>query len=309
MIGLQLSYRDPRELVDSIMRAEERGVPAVWITQGGVSPDSIALLAAAAAVTTSIKLGTAIIPTWPRAPILLAQQAMAMEALAPGRFRLGIGPSTPAAMVPLYGAGYRRPLSQLREYLTVIRAFLHDGSVDFQGEFARARVRLREPINVPVLASALSVGAFRLCGEASDGAISWMCPWHYLRDKALPALREGAARAGREAPPLVAHVPVCLSDDKEAIRVATQDQVGAYGTFPVYQKMFAAAGYPDTGSGFSDELIEALVVSGDEESISTRLRQVRREGATEVMAHMLFVGEDRAAYQDRVFEMLARANG
>jgi F420-dependent oxidoreductase-like protein len=308
MIGLQLSYRDPRELVESIRRAEERGVPAIWITQGGVSPDSIALLAAAAVLTTSIRLGTAIIPTWPRAPILLAQQAMAMEALAPGRFRLGIGPSTPAAMVPLYGAEYRKPLSQLREYLTVIRAFLHDGGVDFQGEFARAKVRLRQPISVPVLASALSTGAFRLCGEASDGAISWMCPWDYLRDTALPALREGAATAGREPPPLVAHVPVCLSDDKEAVRVATQDQVGAYGTFPVYQKMFAAAGYPDVGSGFSDELIESLVVSGDEESIIARLLQVRREGAAEVMAHMLFVGDDRSAYQERVFDMLARAN-
>ena len=307
MIGVQLSNRDGRELVETIRRAEELGVAAVWTPQGGVIPDTMLLLAAAAMITTRIHLGTSIIPTWPRAPILIAQQAMAMHALAPGRFRLGIGPSTPAAMVPLYGAAYRKPLTQLREYLTVIRSFLHEGAVDFKGEFVSARVRLREPIDVPVLASALSPGAFRLCGEAADGAISWMCPWDYLRDVALPALREGAAAAGREPPPLVAHLPICLSSDLNAVRVAAQEQVGAYGTFPVYQAMFKAAGYPDVGEGFSDALIDALVAYGSDDQIIERLALIRRGGAAEVMTHILFVGEDRAAYQDRAFALLARA--
>ena len=306
-IGVQLSNRDGRELVETIRRAEERGVGAVWTPQGGVMPDTIVLLGAAAMITSRIKLGTSIVPTWPRAPILIAQQAMGMEALAPGRFRLGIGPSTPAAMGPLYGTDYRKPLSQLREYLTVIRSFLHEGAVDFHGEFAGARVRLREPIDVPVMASALSAGAFRLCGEAADGAISWMCPWDYLKTVALPALRQGAETAGREAPPLIAHVPICLSSDREAIRVAAQEQVGAYGTFPFYQAMFKAAGYPDTAAGYSDELVESLVASGSDEQIIERLGQIRREGAAEVMTHILFVGEDRAAYQDRAFDLLARA--
>jgi F420-dependent oxidoreductase-like protein len=306
-IGVQLSHRDGRELVETIRRADELGVAAAWTPQGGVMPDTMVLLGAAAMVTSRIKLGTSIIPTWPRAALLIAQQAMGMEALAPGRFRLGIGPSTPAAMGPLYGTDYRKPLSQLREYLTVIRAFLHDGAVDFHGEFAGARVRLRDPIGVPVMASALSAGAFRLCGEAADGAISWMCPWDYLKAVAMPAMREGAEAAGREVPPLIAHVPLCLSSDREEIRVAAQEQVGAYGTFPVYQAMFKAAGYPDTAEGFPDELVEALVASGSEDQIIERLAQIRREGAGEIMTHILFVGEDRAAYQDRAFRLLARA--
>ena len=98
MIGVQLSFRDPHDLIDAIRQAEEHGVDAVWLPQGGVSPDMMMLLAATSMVTQRIKLGTSIIPTWPRAPLFLAQQAMAMEALAPGRFRLGIGPSTQAAM-------------------------------------------------------------------------------------------------------------------------------------------------------------------------------------------------------------------
>src|SRR5690606_13747279 len=120
MIGLQLSFRDPKELVGAIRRADELGVEAVWLPLAGVSPDTMMLLAAAAMVTERIKLGTSIIPTWPRAPIFIAQQVLAMEGLAPGRFRLGIGPSTPAAMAPLYGVDYREPMTHLREYLTVL---------------------------------------------------------------------------------------------------------------------------------------------------------------------------------------------
>jgi F420-dependent oxidoreductase-like protein len=306
-IGVQLSNRDGRQLVETIRRAEERGVAAVWVSQGGISPDTMVLLGAAAMVTGRIKLGTSIIPTWPRAPILIAQQAMGIESLAPGRFRLGIGPSTAAAMGPLYGADYRKPLSQLREYLTIIRVFLHDGAVDFHGEFAGARVRLQQPIDVPVMASALSAGAFRLCGEAADGAITWMCPWDYLKGVGLPAMRNGAGVAGRETPPLIAHVPICLSSDIDEVRSAAREQVGAYGRFPVYQAMFKAAGFPDTAEGLLNELIDSLVAYGSEDQIIERLAQIRREGASEVMAHMLFVGEDREAYQDRVFDLLARA--
>jgi alkanesulfonate monooxygenase SsuD/methylene tetrahydromethanopterin reductase-like flavin-dependent oxidoreductase (luciferase family) len=258
-------------------------------------------------VTQRIKFGTSIVPTWPRAPIFLAQQVMALDALAPGRFRLGLGPSTQAAMGPLYDVKWRQPMTQLREYLTILRGFLHEGSIDFHGKFAGARVRLREPIDVPVMASALSPGAFRVCGEAADGAISWMCPWNYLRDVALPALREGAAAAGREAPPLIAHVPVCLEDDPEVVRAAAQDQVGAYGTFPVYQAMFKAAGFDDTAHGYPQPLIDSLVVSGSPDAIIGRFVQMQREGAGEIMAHAIYVGTDRPAYLQRIFALLSRA--
>jgi F420-dependent oxidoreductase-like protein len=311
-IGIQLSFREPRELVAAVQRAEERGVDAVWLPQGGMTPDTMMLLSAAAMVTSRIKFGTSIIPTWPRAPIFIAQQVMALDGLAPGRFRLGIGPSTPAAMGPMYGVDYREPMAHLREYLTILRAFLHGGNVDFQGKFAGAKVRLREPEllsrQVPVMASALSPGAYRVCGEMADGAISWMSPWRYLRDTALPALREGAAAAGREAPPLIAHVPVCLDTDPDVVRAAVQDQVGAYGKFPVYQAMFRASGYGDTAEAYPQALIDELVLSGDEDSVIERFAQMQREGVGEIMAHCIYVGTDRATYLDRLFDLLARAS-
>jgi alkanesulfonate monooxygenase SsuD/methylene tetrahydromethanopterin reductase-like flavin-dependent oxidoreductase (luciferase family) len=147
-----------------------------------------------------------------------------------------------------------------------------------------------------------------VCGELADGAISWMCAWPYLRDAALPAMAEGAAAAGRETPPLIAHVPVCLSEDPEEVRAATREQVGRYGQFPNYQAMFALAGYPDVANGYPHELIDNLVVSGDSETIGACLKTILAEGAGEIIAHPLVLGDDREAYLERFFDVIAASN-
>jgi len=305
MIGVFVPSLEAREAVESIKVAEDMGVGAVWLTQAGVAPDSMAVLAAAAAVTERIKLGTAIIPTWPRAAVLIAQQALAIDMIAPGRFRLGIGPSTAAGMEPLYGVKYRRPMKNLREYLATLQALLHQGRVKFEGEFVQALARLSRPAEVQVMASALSPGAFRVCGEAAEGAISWMCAWRYLRDTALPAMAEGAKAAGRDTPPLIAHVPVCLSEDREEVRRAAREQVGRYSQFPPYQAMFAAAGYGDVSGGLTDELIDDLVVSGTAAAVRRRLEEIIGEGAGEVLVHPLITGDDRNGYVRRVYEAIS----
>ena len=306
MIGVFVPSLEAREAVESIKVAEDLGVAAVWLTQAGVAPDSMAVLAAAAAVTDRIKLGTAIIPTWPRAAVLIAQQALAIDMIAPGRFRLGIGPSTAAGMEPLYGVKYRRPMKNLREYLTTLQALLHEGRVKFEGEFVQALARLSRPADVPVMASALSPGAFRVCGEAAEGAISWMCAWQYLRNTALPAMAAGAKAAGRrETPPLIAHVPVCLSEDRDEVRRAAREQVGRYSQFPPYQAMFAAAGYGDLSGGLTDELIDDLVVSGTATAVRARLEEILGEGAGEVLVHPLVIGDDREAYVRSIYETIS----
>src|SRR5690606_26750398 len=116
-----------------------------------------------------------------------------------------------------------KPLEHLREYLAVLRGLLWEGAIDFSGTHFRARARLPdgvEPPRTPLPISALRAGAFRLAGEIADGAISWVCPVPYLVNTARPALEEGAKAAGRPTPPLIGHVPVALSEDREAVRAA-----------------------------------------------------------------------------------------
>lgn len=308
MIGAFVQGRDARQIVDAIVRFEKAGVPAAWLTMGGVAADAPTVFAAAAVQTQSIRLGTSIIPTWPRHPIAIAQQAIALASIAPGRFRLGIGPSHQPAMEALIGVKWRKPLLQLREYLTVITTLFRTGAVDFQGEHVTARARIPAPVDVPVMASALREGSFRLCGELADGAISWVAPWRYLKERALPALAEGARAAGRVQPPLIAHVPIAISEDATAVRQAAREQIGFYGRVPFYAAMYQAAGYGDTSAGASDALIDDLVVYGTEQEVVGRLRAILAEGAGEVIAHPVLVGEDRQASLDEAIAAIVAAN-
>src|SRR5918998_32111 len=132
-IGIALQGFDPATAVNLIVEAEQAGIGAAWMTTGAIQADALTLFAGAAVRTERILLGSAIIPTWPRNPVFIAQQVQALEGLAPGRLRLGIGPSTAAAMRP-FGVDFKTPLSQLEEYLRVLRSLLHEGAVDFTGQ-------------------------------------------------------------------------------------------------------------------------------------------------------------------------------
>src|SRR5262249_21981229 len=155
------------------------------------------------------------------------------------------------------------------------RAALNGVKVDFDGRRLKAHVQLPGPTRVAVMASALRAIGFRTCGELADGAISWVCPLPYLRDVAVPALREGAQKAGRAAPPLIAHVPVSVSDDPAGVRKGATEQLGRYPRVPYYSQMFQDAGFPEAREGtLSDRIIDALVVHGSAADVKKRLREL-----------------------------------
>ena len=308
MIGVYIQETEATRMVDAIRAADAAGVPAFWLTVGGTAPDAAMVFAAAAMVTENIKLGTSIIPTWPHHPVALAQQALTMASLAPGRFRLGIGTSHDATMEATFGIEYKRPLLQLREYLTVLTELLRNGEVEFDGQFAKTKAKLAGPVDVPVMASALRPASFRLCGELADGAISWVAPWAYLRDIALPALQDGAASAGRTPPPLIAHVPVFLGSNKEEMLERSRGMIGRYGRLPNYRGMMDAAGFAASADGDVDPFLEALVIWGSDDTVASGLRQILNEGAGEIIVHPIFSSGDRDAYNQRLFEVISQAN-
>jgi F420-dependent oxidoreductase-like protein len=306
MFGVAIQARSAAAAVEQIAQAEAAGVQAAWATMGGAGGvDMIPVYAAAAARTERILLGSAIVHTWSRHPLTFAQEAMAIDELGPGRFRLGIGPTTAFFVERSYGRPYIKPLTNLREYLYTIRTLLHEGSVEFEGVHVSARARLSPHRPLPVMASALRPKSYELCGELSDGAISWVSPLKYLVDTALPALRAGAAKADRDAPPLVAHVPIAVTTDREAARTMAREQLAMYARVPNYQGMFAAAGY-DVSEGYGDDLLDDLVVSGTEDEVVAGLQRWIDAGAGEVLAHPL-VGPDRESSIAAAFAAVARA--
>jgi F420-dependent oxidoreductase-like protein len=288
-----------------IERAEQLGIQAAWMTTGGARLDSITTFAAAALRTQHIALGTSIVPTFPRHPLVMAQQTQVVAQLAPGRFRLGVGPSHRPTMEAM-GIKLTSPLGHLREYLRICKALLQHGKVDFDGTFYKAHGAIPEPLDVPVMASALQRGSFELCGEEADGAISWICPGPYLRDVALPAMHAGAERAGRPVPPLIAHAPVCVHESADDVRAAVRAQI-TNPRLPFYQRMLIAAGFPEAETGtWSDRMIDAVVLWGNEARVEERLHELLAWGATEILATPVPAGSNRPASLDRTLRLLGR---
>jgi F420-dependent oxidoreductase-like protein len=305
-IGAALHEFGAANQLGAIELADRLGVSTAWLTTGGVGPDALTIFAAAAVKTTQIKLGTAIIPTWPRHPLAVVQQVVALASLAPGRIRLGVGPSHRPTIEGMYGIPFERPMEHLREYVSVLKGALQQGTFDFEGSRYRVKGQVPQPPNVPVMLSALRPGSFRLAGEVSDGALAWICPLPYLRDRALLALKEGAASVSREKPLMVAHCFVAVSEDAAAVRETARDRLAVYARLPFYQEMFVEAGFPEARQGtFSDAMLDAVVVHGDEAAVSKRLGEYLEAGMDEVIASTLVVGEDRAASLERTLRLLA----
>lgn len=306
-IGLHAGAPNAAASLDLMRRAEAAGVQAAWLTTGGTGLDALTLFAAAAVQTDHILFGTSIVPTYPRHPIVAAQQAQVLDQLAPGRLRLGVGPSHRPTMRAMFGYNLRAPLTNLREYLRILRALLHEGSVNFDGQEYTAHASIPNPAPIPVMASALQEGSFELCGAEADGAISWVSPAAYLRDKALPAMRRGSDRAGRETPPLIAHAPVCISANPDATRLAVQQQLSNYPRLPFYQQMWAAAGYPEAAEEtWSDGMIAATVLAGDADTVGERMAAMLNMGIAELLVTPVTAGDDPAADLEQTVSLLGK---
>ena len=307
-LGVVVSAPDSSAVLTSIADLEQRGIPAAWLTSAGAGgADPLSVFVGAALRTQHIQLGTAITQTFPRHPIAVVQQVQVLAQLAPGRFRLGLGTSGRAGMEQTYGVNFRAPLGHLREYLRIVKALLHTGSVDLAGRYYRARTRIAAPVDVPVMAAALGEKAYELCGAEADGAISWVCPGSYLRDVALPALKRGADSAGRPVPPLVTHAPVCVHDDAEEVRAAVRQQFGGFARAPFYQNMFRAAGFPEVAQEtWSEAMTDAVALWGDEARVAEGIAGLFALGATELLLSPVPAGNDRAASLERTLRLLSQ---
>lgn len=303
-IGVHVTAPTVRGTIEAISRLEAAGIETAWMTSGAGTADPLVVFAAASMATDRIKMGTSIVHTYPRHPLALVQEALAIDQLAPGRLRLGVGPSGPRVIEPSFGIAYERPTTHLREYVTILRQALTTGEVNFEGEVLKARVRLPGPTQVEVLNSALRAKSFQLAGELTDGAISWMCAREYMRDVAAPALAKGAEQADRALPALVTHVPLVVSTNEAAVRAQVPVQFGFYLKVIMYQRMFRDAGYPEAAEGtFSDRLLDNLVIWGDEATVRRRVAEMKGYGASEILVSIVNLRDDPAA-GDRTIEVL-----
>ncbi|GHO98028.1 LLM class F420-dependent oxidoreductase [Reticulibacter mediterranei] len=319
-VGVCIEGSDPVDSLSQFRAAELAGVQQVWMTAGGAgsgSPDTLTLFATAAAQTRHIRLGTAITVTYLRHPLLMAQQALVIHALAPGRLRLGIGPGARESLEGWYGLEVSAPLSYQKEYVQILRGSLWESSADFHGTFFQTRGAVRmgnfdavitasQSVQIPLLVAALGAKAFQQAGEIADGALSWMCPVPYLLNQARPALQVGAEIRSRPVPPLVAHLMVAMSTDEAAVLAAVRQRVQVYARVSGYARAFVRAGFAEAVEGDEkalDALARALVISGDESTVRQRIQELVEQGLDELMLQLVPVTSETSE-RERLFHLV-----
>jgi 5,10-methylenetetrahydromethanopterin reductase len=277
-------------LVERAQRAEAAGFDSVWLPQV-MGVDALMVLALAGPATSTVELGTAVVPTYPRHPSALASQALTAQQASGGRIALGIGLSHRFLIENGLGLDYSRPVPHMREYLTVLKGLLAGEQVNFAGELYRvvAQITVAEAAAPPVLVAALGPAMLRLCGRLADGTITWMGGVPYLHEVAIPTMTQAALAAGRPRPRFVAMVPVAVTDDVAAARVAVNATYAMYGQIPSYRATLDRGGAQDPAD---------VAIIGTEEEVGTGLRAYAAAGVTDLSAAISpAVGNAEATYE------------
>jgi len=290
IVGVAISGPSSKYVVDSIVEAEQEGIPAVWLTSGGGSGDSLSVLAAAAARTDKILLGTSIIRIWSRHPVTTAEQVSTISSIAPGRFRLGVGSGINSTVERTFGVKFHSPLTHISEYIHIVRTLLHSGSVSFKGSCYTACSELPGiSDDVPVMSSALGPKSYEMAGKVADGAISWVTPHSYATGEALTILQESSHAVQRTTPSLILHAALCITDDICEGKRGVRSRLGYFPTIPFYSDMFARAGFSNSAkSGWTDEMIDSILICGTEHQASQELDFLFASGVSEILVTVVF---------------------
>jgi 5,10-methylenetetrahydromethanopterin reductase len=298
---------DLRDGLSYVRYAEAHGFEAVWQAESRLVRDAIVPMAAYAAVTERVKIGSGVINNWTRNIGLLAATFLTLDDLAPGRIICGIG----AWWDPLahnVGIERRKPLTAMRETVEVLRRLLNMERVTFHGEFHHVEgIELdvvhgrREPRNVPIMIGATGDQMMELTGEIADGAVLNYCVPPEYNVRALELLEKGARKAGRkfddiDRPQLV----VCSVDFDREIAIdstrmlltqylAQQPHIAkASGVSPeVVTKIQSILGWPATKEQINqakhlvpEELIHRITASGTPAEARSKVVEYRKGGCT-----------------------------
>jgi F420-dependent oxidoreductase-like protein len=291
-------------LIDDGVHAEAAGFRSFWFPQVPGYLDAMTAMALLGQVTSTIELGTAVVPIQTRHPMIMAQQAMTTQVACGGRFTLGMGPSHDWIIDGQLGIPYDRPVGVVRDSLDVLlAAFSGPGPVDVDnGNFrVHSPMDVAESQPVPILLAALGPTMLRIAGERTDGTILWMADERAIGEHVAPRITESARSAGRAAPRIVAGVPVALCADGEVddARALASEVLGHAHFSPNYVRLLEHGDAEDVGD---------TMAAGSESTVLNRLQRYRDAGVTDLAARVVPVGGDteaRRASSKRTREFLA----
>ena len=285
------------KIVEHAAAAQQDGFASYWLAEhptGGF--DALTVLALVGQQVPQLELGTAIVPTYPRHPLVLAGQAQTAANSMSNTLTLGVGLSHQVMMAQL-GIGFEKPIRHLREYLSVLMPLLREGRVEFSGDTLSAHAQLFQTPDkqVPVVVAALGPQALGVAGRLSDGTtLAWVGP-KTVRQHIVPRISDAAAAAGRAAPRVIATLPVCVTADEAAVRAAIGKGLKMYGELPSYRAMFEREGV----AGPAD-----VAIVGSADAVREGIAQMAEAGVTDFAASEFYLQADERAHTRELLRSL-----
>ena len=290
-VGALELMRDIQERLYRISAAEQDGFDSYWLPQH-FGADMLTVIAMAGMQTSRIELGTAVVPTYPRHPVALAQQALTAQVAVNGRLTLGIGVSHRSTIEDWLGLTYASPLQHIEEYLAVLRPLLHESGVDYHGQQYRVAGELQIPdadmVSCPILLAALGPKMLEIAGRLTEGTITWMTGPRTLQNHIIPRIRQAAQAAGQPAPRICVGLPIAVTDNPQAARDRAARLFQHYAALPSYRAMLQREGAPDPGQ---------IAIVGNETAVTTQLQHLAQIGATDLLATIFPVDDPQTSTQ------------
>jgi len=279
------------DIVNEARVAKEWGLHTFWSSQI-FGHDALTALAIVGREVPGIELGTAVIPTYPRHPWVMAQQALSTQAVINSRggspLVLGIGLSHQIVVESMWGLSYAKPVRHLREYLSVLMPLLEGQPVSFQGEEYRVQGALAAngSSRPTVVIAALGPQMLRVTGAMADGTSTWCVGPKTLSELTIPTLRQAAADAGRPDPRVVCALPIAVTDNVDAARKAAAQVFAVYDTLPSYKTMMNREGVDGPGG---------LAIVGTEAEVRDQVKELQAIGVTDFNAGIFTANPEEIA--------------
>ena len=274
-------------MVAEARRAEADGFASFWAPQI-FGHDALTALAVIGREVPRIELGTSVVPTYPRHPMMMAQQALTVNAAASGRLCLGIGLSHQIVVESMWGMSFDKPVRHMREYLEVMMPLLEGKPVSHAGE----AFTVNGGINVPggtrpnVVVAALGEQMLKVTAALADGTLTWCTGPQTLANHTIPTLKAAADKVGRDSARVIAALPVCVTTDREAALQRAAQVFVVYGQLPSYRAMLDKEG----AAGPAD-----IAIIGSASEVADRIMALAEIGVTDFAAVEFGANADEAA--------------
>ena len=293
--------------IDYAQRADERGFRSAWFPEITFA-DSFGPATAAALRTEHILLGTGVVGVWSRSAVTMALQAATLHQLSGERLLLGLGVQARGYVSGWHGQQYQKPVTAMREFVTILRLILSGERATFDGDVFSVR-NFQLQMEPPARQARIYIAAngpkmIQLAGELADGMLGYFHSVDYVRDVVFPNLGIGAARSGRDLSDFDVTVgfPSVVTPDDSGIELV-KGQVMMFATAldsaPAYADSIVAAGFGDVATeirervavgdlrgavaAVPDAMADALTLSGSGEHVRARVDEYRSAGLTGVM--------------------------